>query len=143
LEKPFLGDFLANPTSNYGILAKREFDLNKRKDLMQKLSSEYFLLFFFRGKEYSSEKTAEVASLFGSINGWKVKAVSMDGLGTKGLSDFEVDKGLSKNMGVDVTPCMFIVNPKDNTVFPVGAGLISVSEIEQNIESQIERNIHE
>ena len=137
LEKPFLGDFLANPTSNYGILAKREFDLKKKKALMQKLSKEYFLLVFFRGKEYSSEKAAEVASLFGSTNGWKVKAISLDGIGTPGLTDFEVDKGLSVNMGVQVTPSMFIVNPKENKAFPVGAGLISVNEIEQNIENQL------
>ncbi len=137
LEHPHLGDFLAQPTTTYGILAKRDLDLQNRKALLEKLSHRYFLVFFFKGKEVFSEKAAEVAHLFASVNQWKIKSVSLDGQGTKNMTDFEIDKGLSEKFSVQATPSLFIVDPVNNKAFPVGAGLLSVSEIEQNIEKQI------
>lgn len=136
LQKPILGDFLLNPTTNYGVLAKREVDLNKRKKLLHELSNTCFLLFFFQGKDPFSEKAAEIANLFASLNHWKVKAISLDGRGVQNLKDFEIDKGISQNIGVEATPSFFVVDPFENKVFPVGAGLISVSDLEQNIEMQ-------
>lgn len=143
LQKPALGDFLLNPTTNYGVLAKRDADLNKRKELLQDLSKKCFLMFFFRGKDSFSEKAAEISNLFASLNHWTVKAISLDGHGVKNLKDFEIDKGISQNMGVEATPSFFVVNPFENKAFPVGAGLISVSDLEQNIEIQLEAEIQD
>jgi len=137
LEKPTLGDFLANPTTNYGLLAKRNVDLQNRKALLQALSKNSFLILFFRGKEPFSEKAAEIANLFASLHHWKVKAVSLDGIGAKNITTFETDKGMSQNFGVEATPSFYVVNPFENTAFPVGAGLISVGDLEQNIEIQL------
>ena len=108
LNKPYLGDFLLNPTTNYGVLAKREVDFKKRKALLNELSKNCFLLFFFKGADPFSEKAAEVASLFASLNNWTVKGVSLDGQGIKGFQDFEIDRGISKKMGVQVAPSFFI-----------------------------------
>jgi conjugal transfer pilus assembly protein TraF len=134
LEHPNLGDYLTTPTSSYGILAKRAYEVNRRKELIQNLSKDYFLLLFFKGKDPFSEKMAEVVLLFSSTNGWKYKAVSLDGIGVSQLEEFEIDKGISQNFGIGGTPCFYIVNPIENQIYPVGAGLISVSEIEENIE---------
>lgn len=135
LEHPELGDFLTTPTSSYGILAKRSHDLQYRKELIQKLSKDYFLLFFFKGRDLFSQKMAEAVHLFASVNGWKHKAVSLDGVGIPQLAEYEIDQGISRHFGIQVSPCLYIVNPSENLAFPVGAGLISVSEIEENIES--------
>jgi len=137
LEKPFLGDFLQNPTTSYGILAKREADLNQRKALLQSLSKTHFLLFFFKGGDPLSEKAAEVALLFSEINGWQLKAVSLNGTGLKNFMEHEIDKGISDNLGVQASPSFYAICPAKNTVYPVGAGLLSVSDIEQNIETQL------
>ena len=138
LEKPFLGDFIHNPTTSYGIIEKRDLDLKKRKSLMQELSKKHFLLLFFEGADPFSEKAAEVATLFGHLNNWRVKFVSLDGKGTQQIPIFETDKGLSLNLGVNATPSFYVIDPIENTALPVGAGLVSVSELEQNIESQME-----
>lgn len=140
LEKPFLGDFLLNPTTNYGLIAKREVDLSKKKALLQQASKTYFLLFFFRGKDPLSEKGAEVAHLFASLNEWKIKSISLDGIGINNAKDFAIDKGLSERLGVESSPSFFIIDPFENKAFPVGAGLISVTDLEQNIELQLEAN---
>ena len=140
LEKPFLGDFLLNPTTNYGLLAKREVDLSKRKELLHQASKTYFLLFFFRGKDPLSEKGAEVAYSFASLNDWRVKSISLDSVGINNAKEFLVDKGLSEKLGVEASPSFFIIDPFENKAFPVGAGLISVTDLEQNIELQLEAN---
>lgn len=139
LEKPFLGDFMQNPTTGYGILAKREIDLKQRKALLQKLSETCFLLFFFKGKDPLSEKAAEVAQIFSEINNWQLKAVSLDGIGLKTLPEFEIDKGISDNLKIRAFPSFYAVCPQENKIYPIGAGLISVSDIEQNIEMQLSK----
>lgn len=137
LNNPALNETVANPTSNYGILLKREHDLQKRRHLLKALSKEWFLVCFFNGHEFSSEKAIEVMDLFGTINGWKTRAISLDGKGVNGLESFEIDKGISLHFGVKASPSFFMVHPLANRAIPVGAGLISMTEIEEHIESQI------
>lgn len=137
LEHPDLSDLLTTPTSSFGVLTKRENDLHRRKELLQALSRDYFLLFFFKGADRYSQKATEVAQLFASTNNWKLKAVSLDKLGNSELQNFEIDKGISEHLNVQVTPSFYIVNPTENQVYPVGIGMISVSEIEENIEKQL------
>jgi conjugal transfer pilus assembly protein TraF len=137
LDHPELGEFLNTPTSSYGILAKKAHDLKRRVELLQTLSKNYFLLLFFKGQDPLAQKVAEVAQLFAATNGWKYRAVSLDGVGLSQLKEFEVDKGLSQTFRVQASPSLFIVNPTENQAYPVGAGLISVSELEANIETQL------
>ncbi len=139
LDNPLMGEFLKNPTTSYGILAKKEIDLEKRKRLLHDLSKEHFLLFAFQGADRFSKKAAEVVKLFASVNKWKVKAVSLDGLGLEEFPDFEIDKGISALIGIKASPSLFVINPFENSVFPVGAGLVTVSDIEENIETQLGR----
>lgn len=139
LENPLIGEFITHPTTSYGILVKKESDLNKRKSLLNHLASDHFLLFFFQGGDPFSQKAAEVVQLFSQVNGWKVKAVSLDGKGVEGFPEFEVDRGISTAIGVRASPSLFVVNPFDNLAVPVGAGLVTVSDIEQNIELQFQK----
>lgn len=137
LSDPLLGDFLNNPTSMYGIRARKQLELEEKKALIDGMASNYFLLFFFQGDNLFSAKAGEAVALFSEIHRWNVKAVSMDGLGISSFPIFEADYGISVVAGVKATPSLFIVNPKDNRVIPVGAGLMTVSEIEQNIFDQM------
>jgi len=137
LEHPELGESLTTPTSTYGILAKKAYDLKQRVELLQTLSKNYFLVFFYKGQDPLAQKVAEVAHLFASTNGWRYRAVSLDGIGLPQLKEFELDKGISQSFGVHVSPSFYVVNPAENQVYPVGAGLISVSELEANIETQL------
>lgn len=137
LEYPELGEFLTTPTSTYGILSKRAQDLKQREELLQKLSETHFLLFFFKGQDPLAAKALEVAQLFASTNSWQFKAVSLDGNGLSQLREFEIDKGISESLGVRASPSFYIINPTSNQAYPVGAGLISVSELESNIEMQL------
>lgn len=137
LEHPELADFLEVPTSSYGILAKRDLDLKKRKDLLKNLGQDHFLIFFFNGKDPASEKVLEVVQLFSSIHDWKYKAVSLDGIGLPDFKGFEPDKGISKRFNVAVAPSIFAVDTTNSRIYPVGVGFVTLSEIERNIETQM------
>ncbi|MCB1067427.1 MAG: conjugal transfer protein TraF [Chlamydiia bacterium] len=133
LQDPLLGDILENPTSTYGIQARKERENLEKQALLKHLSQDHFLLFFFQGKDPFSQRASEMISLFAEENHWKIKAVSLDGEGLKNFSEFEIDQGVSEIIGVKVAPSFFVVNPKANHVYPVGAGLLSLSELEENI----------
>ena len=104
LNKPIPGDFLENPTTSFGILSQRNCDTTKRKVVFSHLSIKNFLQFFFQRKDPFSEKVAEIVNMFASLNGWIIKEVSLDGKGVSSLLEFEVDKGISQNIGVEATP---------------------------------------
>ncbi|MDX8430184.1 MAG: conjugal transfer protein TraF (plasmid) [Candidatus Algichlamydia australiensis] len=140
LYNPSLGDFLTNPTTSYGINAKREFDLNKRKNLLSHLSKDHFLLFVFKGEEFYSKQAALVAHHFGETNNWKVQGLSLDGESLDIFPSPIIDHGLAKEIYCDTSPAFYVVEPYENKVMPVGAGLISVTQLEQNIEFQCTRN---
>lgn len=133
LTNPLLGDFLTNPTTSFGIQARKDLETLKRKQLLSHLSKTHFLLFIFRGNDPYSSKAAEVVQLFASMNNWKVKAVSLDGIPLEVFPECDLDKGISQVIGVQATPSMFVIDPESTQVVPVGAGLVSVSELETNI----------
>ena len=137
LANPSLGDFLENPTSSYGILAKKALEQQQTAEFLEKYSDKYFLLFFFKGKDPLSSLAYEVVKLFGSLHRWKVKAVSLDGISVPGIPDFKIDAGIGEKMHVKDAPSLFAVNPVSKKAFPVGAGMISVTEIEKNIRIQL------
>ncbi|NNM43168.1 MAG: conjugal transfer protein TraF, partial [Chlamydiae bacterium] len=138
-----LGSFLETPTSSYGIIAKRDYDTQKRNQFLEKLSKNHFLLVFFEGKNPFSAKAIEVAELFASTHQWKFKFVSLDGIGVEGLENFEQDKGISKFFRITSTPAMFVVEPTKQEAHPVGVGFLTVSELEKNIEIQLDQSFEE
>ena len=137
LQNPLLGDFLTNPTTSYGIQAKKHLELETKKAFLKTLSKDHFLVFFFKGADYYSAQSARVVKLFADMNQWNVKAVSLDGVGVQEFPDFEIDKGLSQTFAVKAAPSMFVVDPYSDQAIPVGAGLISVSQLEEQIVAQL------
>jgi len=133
LQDPLLGDLVGNPTSTYGIQERKRKETIEKQALLSKMANDHFLLFFFQGKDSFSQKAGEMVSLFAEENRWRVKAVSLDGKGLKNHADFEIDQDISKLIGVKVTPSFFVVNPEKKHVHPVGVGLLSLSELEDNI----------
>jgi hypothetical protein len=75
--------------------------------------------------------------LFAAVNGWEYKAVSLDAEGVSAFDAITLDRGISDLFEIRAVPSVFIVNPTEKKAYPVGAGLLAVSEIEQNIERQI------
>ena len=140
LENPLLGVLLPNPTTSYGLQVKKKVDLEKRKALLSSLSDEHFLVLFYKGEDPFAEAAGEVARLFGDANGWNVKGISLDGKLLANLNS-EVDKGISHRFGVDTGNVFYVADPFAGRFVPVGAGLISVTQLEENIFSQFNSEV--
>jgi len=136
---PLLGDHLENPTSSYGIKIRKAMEKAKKTAFLKKASDNHFLLFFFKGKEVFSQKAGEMLSLFAEEYGWQIKALSLDEEAISSFPQFECDQGMSQLIGVEVTPSFFAIDPQKNKIYPVGAGLLSLSQLEDLLFSQISK----
>ena len=148
LQRPDLSTSLEVPTTSYGIQAKKAFEEKRRKMLCQKLGKDHFLILFFKGSDPYAYGAYKTARGFASLHGWQLRAVSLDGKGfqhgAEARPNYEVDKGLGRHLSVEASPVFFIVKPGDSLestqAHPVGLGLISVSDLEKNIEIQLGDN---
>jgi len=140
LSHPLLSASLENPTTTHGILAQKALSQATRKNLINTLSEDHFLLFFFNGDEVFSEKMGEVVALFKEINDWKVEVISLNGKGIPSFPQYKSNDHLKEICQVEATPSLYLVNPFTDTIYPVGAGILSVQQIEENIEYQINRH---
>lgn len=144
LKRPDLSSELEVPTTSFGIQAKKAVDNQKRKELCQRLSKDHFFLLFFRGEDPFAYGAYKTARAFAALHGWQVRAVSLDGKSFQSREeslDFEIDRGLSRYFNVEMSPAFFAVQPGDSIeearAYPIGIGLISVSDLEKNIELQL------
>ena len=124
------------PISQYGLqFYKNELQEEKEK-LIASLAKEYGLVFFYEGK-------SEVSAIFGRIvdeltkkYGWETIAVSVDGSEIEGFTSSKTNNGIVQTLGVDITPALYLINPKENTVVPISFGLVAMDQIEENIALQ-------
>ena len=138
LDMPLLGDS-TNPTTHIGIDLRKKVEEAKKQTTLEALRKKYFLLFFCEGKEPYSEKVGEIVKIFSDITYWEVRAVSLNGIAVSSFPDFELDKGISKKYGVHEAPSFFIVNPDTMQSYPIGAGILSASDLIENIYKQSNR----
>ena len=85
------------------------------EDICQTLSDRYFLLFCFKGKDPISKTAAESAKAFCERHGWKLKALSLDGVGIEGI-DYEIDQGMSVKLNVETAPSFYAIDPVEQHV---------------------------
>ena len=100
---------------------------------MSALGQTEGLFFFFSSSCGHCHTQAPILEQFGRRYGLKILAISLDG-GT--LPDFPgavPDNGLAARLGVEVTPAVFMVNPRSREILPVGYGVMTESELLQRI----------
>lgn len=128
-----------NPTLDYSVKhavnnsAKKEFSkimANKKLETLSELNSlGWGMMFFFSSTCPYCHKMAPVINRLNQ-NGLEVLPVSMDGKPLVGLDGgFRADEGQSKQLGVRVTPSLYLVNMKDNIVFPIATGVVSYDDV--------------
>lgn len=128
-----------NPTLDYSVKhavnnsAKKEFRkllAGKKLETLKELHELGWGMFFFYSSTCSfCHKMVPVVNLLND-NGLEVLPVSIDGKPLLGLNkDYRVDQGQAKQLGVRVTPSLYLVNLKENIVFPIATGVVSYDDI--------------
>lgn len=137
LQHPDLDVTVKNPVTQYGIQIKKEDDQRQLESRIKALSKHYGLFFVYSGTCKFCKGMAGIVQQLSEKYGWKVLAISQDGVMLPEFPDSKRDNGLSQSWGIRNVPAVFVVNPEEERVIPIGYGLISLSQLESNLILQL------
>jgi conjugal transfer pilus assembly protein TraF len=135
-------DLLINPNQDESLVnpsGSAARDIYNQQNSMQKeraiaqISQTSGLLYFYKGGEPFSERMAEVVSDFANSYHMTVIPIAMNDHFSPLLPNSRVDSGEANQMGVKHIPAVFALNPVSKKTMPVAYGLISQSELKENI----------
>lgn len=104
-----------------------------KERLIKQIGQTAGFFYFYDGGEPYSEKMAAVISDFASRYQLTVIPVAMNNKQSPYFPHSQMDSGQAIQMGVKHIPAVFAVNPVTKKTMPVAYGLISQSELKENI----------
>ena len=135
-KKVFYKDHLLNEDSRrpWSDAGQRMFDKRRKqaaKKLMDKMSDEFGLFYFFESDCGECKDIEPVIKSLEMRYGFKVIAISMDGKPIKGghfENAYKPDAGHSKRLGVKRVPSVFIAKPP-NSFVKIAEGFMPMTEL--------------
>lgn len=128
-----------DPSTNLNPLNRRIYEQQKTQHLEQKLKklSKIFGLFFvFKMDCPYCHKFASLVVEFGEKFGFEVKGISKEGGNLPGLKNTSKDNGILSLINPEgAYPALFLANPNTQEVIPIAWGMVSYTELLQNIET--------
>jgi len=131
-----LNQLIKYPSSQYGSKVWIEQQQQKKQKLIERLKESHGLSLFYEGESPVSKAFAKVAKRFSRKYGLDMVSTSVDGKVLSTLPKSRVDDTFAKQMGLEVYPALFLVDPLVRELIPISYGLNSVDVIENNIISQ-------
>lgn len=130
---PEMDESLVNPSNS----AARDV-YNQRNDMIKEqaiyaIGQTSGLLYFYEGGEPYSERMAEVVRDFSNRYQMLVTAISVNDRISPLFPQSRTDSNLARQMGVRHIPAVFAMNPLSKKVMPIAYGLVSQSELKENI----------
>ena len=131
---PLLDENTRRPISTFGAQAANRMATQTSGRALSLIAQSTGILFFFRSDCSYCHLQAPLLHALDERYGFKVYAVSLDGLPMPGglYSDFHVDQGQAIQLGVQSTPALFLLNPPGK-VMPLAQGLLSLDELTTRI----------
>lgn len=134
----------ANPELKYdgrptNATAIASFDANYSQQVrssLTKLSTTHGLYFFFRSDCPYCHAMAPTLRLFEQTHGIRVIAISLDGGTLPQFPNAITDKGQAQTLGVKSVPAFYLASPQQKTVYPLGAGVLSLDTLTDRIYTQ-------
>jgi conjugal transfer pilus assembly protein TraF len=132
-QNPNLDHTLVSPVNQQGRHLQIDLEKSRKEKVIQNLSQEYGLFFFFSSDCPYCHQFAPIVKRFAAIYGWDVIAVSGDGGGVAEFPNPESDNGLIQAWGIQTFPSLYAVNPNTQSAIPIAHGLTSLDEMETRI----------
>ncbi|KAB2837120.1 MAG: conjugal transfer protein TraF [Caedimonadaceae bacterium] len=128
-----------DPSTNLNPLNRRIYEQQKSQTLEKKLkvlSKHYGLFFVFKMDCPYCHQFAPLVLEFGEKFGFELKGISKEGGSLPGLKNTSKDNGILSLINPEgVYPALFLANPNTLEVIPVAWGMVSYTELLQNIET--------
>jgi conjugal transfer pilus assembly protein TraF len=102
-------------------------------DLLASLSRTHVLFFFFRSDCPYCHQFAPLLRNFEREFGLTIFPISVDGGGLPDFPNPNRDNGIVTNLGVNTVPALFLASPSKGEIIPLGAGLMSETELLERI----------
>lgn len=134
LEHPEVASMM--PTTQYGVQIKKIVEAKSQQELLTNLSKRTTLLFFYEGNNPFSQAFGLAVQVFSEQFNWSVKPISVDGSFIKYFPNSIKDSTISKEMNVTIFPALFVVDNKTLKATPAAFGMMTVSQLEENIAMQ-------
>ncbi|NJM44656.1 MAG: conjugal transfer protein TraF [Brachymonas sp.] len=122
-----------------GAVAVNSFDKQYQgtmRSSIAALSQTHGVYFFFRGDCPYCHAMAPTLKMLEQQHGLKIIAISMDGGSLPQFPRAVKDAGQSQQIGVKSVPSFFLVKPSDRSIYPLGTGVISYTDLEDRIYTQ-------
>jgi len=132
MSEPLLDENARRPIASFGGQARDDMAATAREGAAKKLARTAGLWFVFESTCQFCEKQAGVLKGLENAYGFKVLAISLDGVPLPGnpFPGFIPDRGQAKQLGVETTPALFLVRPgQAGGVLPIAQGLVAGDEI--------------
>ena len=133
LLNPQEDESLVNPSNGAARDIYNQQNSIEKEQAIAKLRQTSGLLYFYQGGEPFSERMAEVVSEFSRIYGITVIPIAMSNQFSPFFPASRVDSGQANEVGVKHIPAVFAFNPISKQTMPVAYGLVSQSELKDNI----------
>lgn len=130
-QTPELDESLKFPSSNAARHLYIKLEGEKKKKILQGLSKEYGLFFFFRGQCKYCHAFAPHIQNFARKYNWDVMAISLDGGKLPQFPNARNDNGIALQLNIKHVPALIAVHPQTQEMIPLAYGMISESEIEE------------
>lgn len=138
LTNAHLDQTLISPINQNAIHVKFDLEKQRTKKIIQNLSEDYGLFFFYSSSCSYCHKFAPIVRYFSQMYGWKVLAISVDGGAIDEFPDAIPDNGLAQKWNIQALPSLYAVNPETEHVIQVAHGMSSIDEMENRILSLVE-----
>ena len=139
LDAPHLGGGVEAVTSSLAIEIGKEIEEKQKEKLLESLRNNFCLFLFAKGEEIASEEAAKVLHHFHLVTGWEIVVISFNQIPLKSFPNTIIDQGIAKKYAIQHSPSFLMINPETKEGYPVGIGLLSVTDLIDNIVKQAQR----
>ncbi|MFA6302183.1 MAG: type-F conjugative transfer system pilin assembly protein TraF [Legionella sp.] len=133
LINPDQDESLVNPSGSAARDIYNQQNSLQKEKAIAKISQTSGLVYFYKAGEPFSERMAEVVNAFANSYHMTVIPIAMSDHFSPAFPNSRVDSGEANQMGVKHIPAVFALNPVSKTTMPIAYGLISQSELKENI----------
>lgn len=130
-----------NPTAQYAVQVRKEVDRKATRALIQDLAGHSTLLFFYEGGNAYSQAFGNVIKEFTKQYHWTVQAVSVDGIRLSSFPKSLRDRSIADEMNIHFFPALFLVEVSTLKAVPLAFGMVTISQIEENIKIQFQKKV--
>lgn len=132
LTNPALNHEVVYPTAQFARHAHHDQQRQQKESLIQSLSHEFGLFYFFKSNCGYCTSFSSVVKLFSEKYEWDVLAVSLDG-SQHDLFKTVTNNGMAEMLNITGVPALMAFNPQTGQLIPISYAATSLDQLEENI----------